>query len=698
MLIEDNSRKLAFGFVLAFAAMSAASAFAAGTLPSGYTEVEYIQPSGNARIVTDYTPQPNIDKIEAVVEFTTLDATQRAIWCARASFNTYSWTLFVNTAKKFRFDYRDTTSKYADVVLEANSKYTVTAASNRFDFVSATQSGSYTHTKVADFTCGGPITLFSAYYNGTGNNVGDWAQHRLYGFKVWRDGELIHYFVPCKDSNNVATMVDICDNPATLTNDGAGTFTAGPEGHFFDDSLFGGLTILPIPDQVNETFDACCPVFVVTNMTSKTAYMIGGDIVSQLFDVVYTNNYGAGVATVTATGKGEYAGEQLEMTFSITATKLEDDNIFTTDTTARRLDVDGKSVYVFKDATSSHTVTAKRDLAIVNSLLVGGGGGGGRTMGGGGGGGGVNAAGVAGTFVAESNVLAVAVGAGGDGSTSQYNPGANGGDTSLSSGSFSVIVPGGGGGGSYNSKNGANGASGGGGANAGSGGAGIPGFGFPGAASLGTNKGESGGGGGAGHAGYRGDLTVHHSGNGGEGVSNNITGVWAVYGGGGGAGGSNNGYGTPTPGLGGLGGGGDGGKSTYGNPGTDGLGGGGGGGGYGGTDGYGGNGGSGIAILTLAPTDFKVDPIPVQYVVSGGCTPGPVVRYGGTLLVKDTDYTVAYANNTAPGMATVTITGIGTYADKVGYAAFEILNRLCAKPTVAEEGDGSSWADAMSWT
>ena len=61
-------RKLACGFVLAFAAFAAASAFAAGSLPSGYTEIEYVQGPGNGRFVTDYTPQPNTDKVEAVVE------------------------------------------------------------------------------------------------------------------------------------------------------------------------------------------------------------------------------------------------------------------------------------------------------------------------------------------------------------------------------------------------------------------------------------------------------------------------------------------------------------------------------------------------------------------------------------------------------------------------------------------------------
>ena len=40
-------KKLAFGFVLSAAvALCAASAWAAGTLPAGYTEVEYIEGNG----------------------------------------------------------------------------------------------------------------------------------------------------------------------------------------------------------------------------------------------------------------------------------------------------------------------------------------------------------------------------------------------------------------------------------------------------------------------------------------------------------------------------------------------------------------------------------------------------------------------------------------------------------------------------
>ena len=462
-----------------------------------------------------------------------------------------------------------------------------------------------------------------------------------------------------------------------------------------------------LADQVWNHFDPCRPEITVSNVLNGTTWTVGGDIESPYFDVEYRNNVGIGTASVFITGKGDCAGLFWSGVFNIIATSYADANITTTDLSVQRLEVEGRYVYVFTNTVSAQTVTANSMIALDEYLLVAGGGGGGRTMGGGGGAGGVatNAAGFAGVLLPRNGTFTVAVGAGGAGSASQDTTGGNGGETSLAFGQVDVTVPGGGGGGSWGTaKAGARGGSGGGGANGGGAGLGIDGYGFAGAASLGANN-RSGGGGGAGHAGYKGDSTANHSGYGGEGVSNRITGTWVVYGGGGGAGGSGNGYGQPAPGLGGLGGGGNGSKGIDGSPGTDGLGGGGGGGGYGGGNGYssnygglGGKGGSGIAILAIKATDFEVDPIPDQVLSGGVSEPLPVVRSadGETLLVKDADYTVSYSGNDRAGTAIATITGINGFAGKSTDVRFRITARIYAKPSVAVEGDGTSWANAMS--
>ena len=115
-------------------------------------------------------------------------------------------------------------------------------------------------------------------------------------------------FVPCvRDADGVAGLYDTVRN-AFYPNSGTG-------GSFGYEEL-AGITICPIPTQVNETFEPCRPELVVSNRTSGATWIVGGDIASPIVDVAYANNYGAGEATVTVTGKGEYAGQRASGSFA----------------------------------------------------------------------------------------------------------------------------------------------------------------------------------------------------------------------------------------------------------------------------------------------------------------------------------------------------------------------------------------------
>ena len=81
------------------------------------------------------------------------------------------------------------------------------------------------------------------------------------------------------------------------------------------------------------------------------------------------------------------------------------------------------------------------------------------------------------------------------------------------------------------------------------------------------------------------------------------------------------------------------------------------------------------------PTDLAgatIAPIPNQTYTGSAITPAVTVTLGADTLVKDTDYTVGYSNNTNAGTASVTITGIGAYSGTKG-ATFTILK---ATPSV----------------
>ena len=66
--------------------------------------------------------------------------------------------------------------------------------------------------------------------------------------------------------------------------------------------------------------------------------------------------------------------------------------------------------------------------------------------------------------------------------------------------------------------------------------------------------------------------------------------------------------------------------------------------------------------------------IPAQEYTGSAITPEPVLTVDGRTLVKDTDYTVSYSNNTTVGTATVLLTGKNNYDGSLS-ATFEIADK-----------------------
>ena len=267
--------------------------------------------------------------------------------------------------------------------------------------------------------------------------------------------------------------------------------------------------------------------------------------------------------------------------------------------------------------TGSSTFTVSTGGTVYYAIVAGGGGGG-WGFGGGAGGGGV----VVGQTTLTAGTYTIVVGTGGAGGTSSNGyAGLNGSNSTA----FGFTAVGGGGGGSnYTSgsiHNGLFGGSGGGAASDGSNvdsyGVGVAGQGWSGG-SNGTSSSPypAGGGGGAGGIGITGSGSTSGNGGTGLGVYLPVSASTVYYGGGGG--GSGNSFGS-SAGSGGTGGGGTGGTTGAGGAGSANTGGGGGGGGYNsGTNYAGGNGGSGIVVIwspiaTPAKTPY------VQYLaVAGG--------------------------------------------------------------------------------
>jgi hypothetical protein len=243
--------------------------------------------------------------------------------------------------------------------------------------------------------------------------------------------------------------------------------------------------------------------------------------------------------------------------------------------------------YTYHTFTSTDSLVVKGDDIEIDYLIVAGGGGGGRQQGGGGGAGGA----ITGSTTISTGTFPIVIGAGGAGGTNSAAPAPSG-----STSTFNSLAAIGGGGGGGVSVPGAIGGSGGGGGAGSSqlGGAGTASQGFSGGTGFGDAPSGGGGGGGAGEIGATKTASPDNSanGSGGDGI------IWlnsTTYAGGGGGGKFS--PSSTVAAAGGSGGGGNGGLASVGLAGTANLGGGGGGGGQSGTLWNGGAGGSGIVII-----------------------------------------------------------------------------------------------------
>ena len=86
-----------------------------------------------------------------------------------------------------------------------------------------------------------------------------------------------------------------------------------------ESDTFASLVILPIPGQMYSAEDISRPEFMVSNAVDAQTWTIGGDIVSQYFDVEYQNNAAPGIAKAIVTGKAgtEYEGASAEREFVV---------------------------------------------------------------------------------------------------------------------------------------------------------------------------------------------------------------------------------------------------------------------------------------------------------------------------------------------------------------------------------------------
>lgn len=185
-----------------------------GRLPSGYTQLEYIQSSGTQYIDTGFKPNQNS---RVVFDFFPVSIGQTHLFGSRSSNSSSDYFLVLCTGGYYRDDYA---SSKTVTTIAPTDRMVIDKNKNVVNFGSQT----YTHS-AATFTGAYPIVLFAS---NTGGNVSYMTNIRLYSCKIYDNGVLSRDFIPCKNASGVIGLWDDVNN-VFYQNAGTGTFTAGPE-------------------------------------------------------------------------------------------------------------------------------------------------------------------------------------------------------------------------------------------------------------------------------------------------------------------------------------------------------------------------------------------------------------------------------------------------------------------------------------
>lgn len=186
-------------------------------LPSGYTELEYIESTGKQYIDTGFKPNNNT-RVLAKVKLLNNKASKWAFG-ARLTNTTKMFTFTASKAGYYTTDYGDTKEAY-DSTLAFTSAFVIDKNKN----VTTLNGENIKTNKEATFNCPVNLVLFGVNTNGT---VMAGAAAANY-YKIYDNDLLVRDFIPCRDPSGAVGLYDLV-NGQFYANAGTGTFTAGPE-------------------------------------------------------------------------------------------------------------------------------------------------------------------------------------------------------------------------------------------------------------------------------------------------------------------------------------------------------------------------------------------------------------------------------------------------------------------------------------
>ena len=186
-------------------------------LPSGYTELEYIEATGTQYIKTDINPDSN-SRVVCKAEWTPKVSGTSYLFGAEDSAKNKSF-LFAGYDGRYRIVYGSSEVYFTKTSFDQP----ITIDMNRN--ICTVDDGSEVTATVSTFSTSYPIFIFSG--NRAGSEYGT-CSGKLYYLQIYSNDTLVRDFVPCNNQYGTVGLYDMV-NSEFYQNAGTGTFIAGPE-------------------------------------------------------------------------------------------------------------------------------------------------------------------------------------------------------------------------------------------------------------------------------------------------------------------------------------------------------------------------------------------------------------------------------------------------------------------------------------
>ena len=192
---------------------------ATAILPTGYTQLDYIESTGTQYINTGITPDTTL---EFDTTFNTSNNLSMSNYGCIFGSRVGSGNKDIQLTTYSEFGYSGTirwgNTYGGNAYLSNNTKINVKLKNNKY-YVDNEEKQSITIDASNTYN----IFIFALDAGGT---VSQYGKLKLYTFKLWKNGSLVRNFVPCKNASDEVGLYDLASE-TFFANAGTGTFTAG---------------------------------------------------------------------------------------------------------------------------------------------------------------------------------------------------------------------------------------------------------------------------------------------------------------------------------------------------------------------------------------------------------------------------------------------------------------------------------------